>query len=172
MPQGILARGGEASEAGVQAAVSDELGPGFEETDARILLVEGEPAARQLIAHLLSQFPISLSIVSAGSAAEAMDQLRAGLQDPGRMPGVVILDYDLPDLGAARLLTQLRRHEAFRTLPVVVLTRGRNLDDVRRAYDFGANAVVSRAQTPEAMNEIVKTLVTFWFETADRYLLD
>lgn len=156
----------------MQSSASDRPKTGFEDTDARILLVEGEPDARRLMVQLSAQFPISLSIVSVGSALEAMDFLEAGLRHPETLPGVVLLDYDLPDMGAARLLTQLRRHPTLRTLPVVVLIRGTVHDQIRRAYDFGANAVVSRAETTAAMVEIVETLVTFWFNTANRYLID
>jgi CheY-like chemotaxis protein len=143
-----------------------------DETNARILVVDGHPEDRQLIARLVAQFPLSLSLVSLGSAIEAMDYLGANRRQLSRTPDLIIVDFDMPDLSGPRLLASLRRHEAFRSLPVVALTCSADPDNVRRAYDFGANAVINRSGPPETMGEIVRTLIDFWFRVADRYLID
>ena len=143
-----------------------------DETNACVLVVDGQPEDRQLICRLLAQFPLSLSLISVSSAAEAMAHLVKAEQHAARAPDLVLLDFDLPDLSAPRLLAQLRRHSHFKALPVVALTRSSEPDVIRRAYDFGANAVINRTGPPEVMDEIVRTLMDFWFRVADRYLID
>jgi CheY-like chemotaxis protein len=142
------------------------------DSDARILIVEGSQRDLGVISRLLSQSPISLAVSSAYNAADALKHIDQGLEDKTFSPDLVILDFDLPDSDAPRLLTQIRRNQRHKTLPVVVLTRDSDLGTIRRAYDFGANAVISKPETPEGMGEIVKTIVDFWFRVADRYLLD
>jgi two-component system response regulator len=141
-------------------------------TDATILVVEGQPDDRLLIARLIAQLPLSLSVVTVGSATEAMDFIENSHGEGRRPPELVIVDFDLPDMSAARLLARLRRHGTHRTVPVVALTRSGAPDLVRRAYDFGANAVINRSGPPETLREIVRTVVDFWFRVANRYLVD
>ncbi|WP_255720135.1 response regulator [Oryzibacter oryziterrae] len=142
------------------------------DSDARILIVEGSQNDLRVIYRLLSQSPISLAISTASNAAEAMEQIDRGQTDKSSSPDLVILDFDLPGSDAPRLLTQMRRDPRHKALPVVVLTRGTDPGAIRRAYDFGANAVISKPETQEGMGEIVRTIVDFWFKVADRYLLD
>lgn len=115
---------------------------------------------------------MALSVVSVSSAIEAMDYLGASRQQAGGAPDLLIVDFDMPAMGGPRLLARLRRDATCRTLPVVVLIRGSDPDTVRRAYDFGANAVIDRSGSSEAMAEIVRTLIDFWFRVADRYIVD
>lgn len=141
------------------------------EYDARILVVEGNHDDLHLISRLLGQTPISLQVTLATTPDEAL-AIALGEAGPQGVPDLIILDFDLPDFGSAKLLTQIRKHPERRTMPVVVLTHGNDLSSIRRAYDFGANAVICKPAANEGMGEIVRTIVDFWFRIADRYLLD
>jgi CheY-like chemotaxis protein len=143
------------------------------QADARILLIEDDEDDILLIARLIAQVPISVSITTVNNGREALDWLEklSGPDDP-RAPHLVLLDINMPVMNGMHFLSILREHPAFRTVPVVALTTSTDLETVRRAYEFGANAVVNKVDSLEGMGEIVNTIVDFWFRVARRYFLD
>ncbi len=88
------------------------------------------------------------------------------------MPDLIILDINMPVMDGTHFLSVLRNHPIFRSLPVVALTTATDVDTVRRAYDFGANAVINKVDSLDGMSQIVNTIVDFWFRIARRYYLD
>jgi DNA-binding NarL/FixJ family response regulator len=61
----------------------------------------------------------------------------------------------MPVMDGPHFLAQLRRHPAFRTLPVVAMTTSTDVNMIRRAYDFGANAVVNKVDSFDRMSPII-----------------
>jgi CheY-like chemotaxis protein len=143
------------------------------EADARILVVEDDPDDVRLIMRLLGQSPISLNIAAVENGRRALDFLEeiGRLEDP-RTPDLIILDINMPVMDGTHFLSLLRRHPVFRSLPVVALTTSTDVETVRRAYDFGANAVINKVDSLDGMSQIVNTIVDFWFKVARRYYLD
>lgn len=143
------------------------------DADARILVVEDDPDDVRLIMRLLGQSPISLNISAVENGRRALDFLEdiGRLEDP-RTPDLIILDINMPVMDGTHFLSLLRRHPVFRSLPVVALTTSTDVETVRRAYDFGANAVINKVDSLDGMSQIVNTIVDFWFKVARRYYLD
>jgi DNA-binding NarL/FixJ family response regulator len=107
----------------------------------RLLLVEQNLLFRQGLA-LLLEWHTGLSGVHAGTLAEA----KSVLEDANQMPVCVIVDLDLPDGDATELLKQLDG------VPVLALSRSRNLERQAEAIGLGADEVVN---TKGAVEEIV-----------------
>jgi DNA-binding NarL/FixJ family response regulator len=105
------------------------------------LLVEQNLLFRQGLA-LLLEWHTGLSGVHAGTLAEA----KSVLEDANQMPVCVIVDLDLPDGDATELLKQLDG------VPVLALSRSRNLERQAEAIGLGADEVVN---TKGAVEEIV-----------------
>lgn len=143
------------------------------DADARILLIEDDEDDVRLITRLLDQAPISLEIEAVENGRRALDLLEAiGRLEDARTPDLIILDINMPVMDGTHFLAALRRHPVFKALPVVALTTSTDVDTVRRAYDFGANAVINKVDSLDGMSQIVNTIVDFWFRVARRYYLD
>lgn len=143
------------------------------DADAHILLVEDDPDDVRVILRLLDQAPISFRVTVMEHGRKALDWLNTvGRIDDPRTPDLIILDINMPVMNGMVFLSELRRHPVFRSLPVVTLTTSTDVDTIRRAYDFGANAVVNKADSLDGMSQIVNTTVEFWFRIAHRYYID
>ncbi|HUG62866.1 MAG TPA: response regulator [Methylomirabilota bacterium] len=155
------------------SAFPREIGHPASKVDARLLLIDDDSDDVRLIARLLEQAPISVSITAVENGRAALDHLDglSGLDDP-RAPDLIILDINMPVMNGTHFLSALRRHPVFRAAPVVALTTSTDVETIRRAYDFGANAVVNKVDSLEGMSAIVNTIVDFWFKIARRYYLD
>jgi len=144
-----------------------------DDPDARVLIVNSDRAQARLIARSLSIASISLTAVQHHSATEAFNDLLAqSIAGRGCLPDLIILDLDMPDFSAQRFLAQLRRADRFKRIPVVALTGQGGCDIIRRAYDFGANAVLAKQTSDDGAVEMAQTIVDFWFRIANRYMID
>ena len=55
----------------------------------------------------------------------------------------------------------------FRQVPIIVLTTSGRPDDVRQAYDSGANAYLLKPVEFNRFTEVIGHLASFWLETVE-----
>lgn len=130
---------------------------------AKILIVEDEPAVRELITYNLQQ--AGYDTVHAEDAEKAMAVINAAL------PDLILLDWMLPKMSGVEFARTLRRHERTRWIPIIMLTaRAQEADKVMgldiaddyitkpfspRELIARINAVLRRL-APEASDEVVE----------------
>jgi CheY-like chemotaxis protein len=77
---------------------------------------------------------------------------------------LILLDLNMPRTDGREALRQIKRDPDLRRIPIVVLTTSNAEEDVRRCYDLGANAYITKPMTFEALVVVMKRLSQFWFE--------
>jgi CheY-like chemotaxis protein len=65
------------------------------------------------------------------------------------------------------VLKEMKRDPNLKTIPVVVLTTSENPEDVTQSYQLHANSFVTKPSRLEQFLETVRSLVDFWFHTAE-----
>lgn len=140
--------------------------------DARVLLVEDDPDDIMVIRRSLKDSPIRLDLQVCEDGREAFEFLETAANNDAAPPDLIILDLNMPVVDGATFLHRLRAHDRLHSVPVCVLTTATDEETIRRAYESGANAVVSKVDTLEGMSAILNTIVEFWFSTAQRYYVD
>ncbi len=109
----------------------------------RILVVDDEADLLELVSFHLRQ--AGFSVETACDGASALEALR---RSP---PSLVLLDVLLPDLTGTEILRALRREEATRNVPVVLLTaRGDEVDRVV-GFELGADDYVTKPFSPREL---------------------
>ena len=99
----------------------------------RTLVVDDSPTMRRMVMASLRDVCAG-GFAEAGSGLEAIEQLALGPID------LMVLDLNMPDMHGLDVLKFLRAHQAFRTVPVIVLTtRG---DEPSRAAALAAGATL------------------------------
>jgi len=116
----------------------------------RLLIVDDEPDARELLAAAFTQMGARVQVVS--SADEAMAAIAH------HRPHLVISDIGMPGQDGYALLQRLRAAEAGsgRRLPAVALTAYATADDVKRAVAAGYDLHVAK---PVDALTLARTLV-------------
>jgi DNA-binding response OmpR family regulator len=75
---------------------------------------------------------------------------------------LVLLDLKLPRRSGLEVLEWIREREGLKRLPVVVLTSSKEVADVNRAYDLGANSYLVKPVSFNSLLELVKSLEVYW----------
>ena len=94
-----------------------------------ILIVEDDPANRELIRRTLTQ--PGVTIREADNGRVALERLR---ESP---PTLIVLDLLMPEMDGFDVLAELGKHDDWRTIPVVVFT-AKDLNETERVQLTGA----------------------------------
>lgn len=81
-----------------------------------------------------------------------------------KLPGLVLLDLNLPGLDGHDVLSEIRNHEALIQLPIIVLTTSDDDKDIERCYRAGANSFIHKPVDFNGFIRAIQTLYDYWFE--------
>ena len=115
---------------------------------ALILLVEDSEHDVNLIQRTFAKAQVSDPIQVVKSGEEAIAYLQNNPpyadRDENPLPALILLDLTLPGMNGFELLKWIRVQTRFDRVFIVVLTASLNLQDVRHAYELGANSFLNK----------------------------
>jgi CheY-like chemotaxis protein len=135
---------------------------------APILLVEDNPADVELTLRAFQRKRLSNPVSVVRDGEEALDYIhrrRAFAGGGAPVPGVILLDLRLPKVDGLEVLRQLKQHEVYRTVPVVVLTTSAEDRDVKASYELGAASYIVKPVEFEKFQEVVERINLYWILT-------
>jgi CheY-like chemotaxis protein len=131
-----------------------------------ILLVEDNPMDVDLTFEAFREHGVANPIFVCRDGAEAMQYIAAhGLANDAMLPTLVLLDLRLPKVDGIEVLRQVRTHDVWKQVPVVVLTTSRENLDVEAAYRFGVNSYIVKPVDFAEFREVVKRIQLYWLLT-------
>lgn len=78
------------------------------------------------------------------------------------LPGMILLDLNMPRKNGHQALQEIRAHEVFRHIPVVVMTTSIDDDDTCRTYALGANACMTKPRSAQEFHTVIGALSQYW----------
>ena len=132
-----------------------------------ILLVEDNQGDTLLIRKALkdSRFNSHVHVVPEGN--EAISFLRGRDKHVSvPVPDLIILDLLLPGKDGYEVLEEIKSDRRLRTIPVVVFTGSGAPEDVKKAYELGANCYVVKPVGFEELQRLLAAVQGFWFGVA------
>lgn len=130
-----------------------------------ILLVEDNPHDVEITKRALKKGQVRNRLTLARDGQEALDLL-ADLQRDGELPGLILLDLNLPKLSGIEVLQAVKSDPALRRIPVIVLTTSTREEDVVRTYDLGVNTFITKPVRFEDFINVVTTIREYWIVIA------
>ena len=79
-------------------------------------------------------------------------------------PSLILLDLNMPRKDGREALAEIKADDDLRRIPVVVLTTSNDEEDVRRAYDLGANSYITKPVTGSKLHTVLTRLAEYWSE--------
>jgi len=139
-----------------------------------ILLVEDEPDHAELIIKGLKQDGHLINEIKwVENGQDAIDYImRSGKynKENAPRPGLVLLDIKMPRKNGFQVLQEIKSDEAFKTIPVVILTTTSVSEDIEKALKLGANDYIVKPVKFQDLVEKVKGLGHYWAFISDSYI--
>ena len=116
------------------------------------LVVEDSPPMRKMIVFALSRVR-NLNVVEADDGVDALRRIASTRFD------VIITDINMPILDGLKLVKRLRADEAYKDVPIIIITTEGAEEDRQRALALGANAYITKPiQAPQVISLVREIL--------------
>ncbi len=141
------------------------------QTDVKIsnlLLVEDSPGDVRLTQEAFREANPSVCLHVANDGVEAMIfLLNQGSQAHSPRPDLILLDLNLPRMDGRQVLAKIKKDDALRMIPTVILTTSEaEVDvDVAKSHQLQANCYLTKPVQLEAFEDLVKNINDFWLTT-------
>ena len=123
----------------VPAAVSGQI-----IDQPRILIVEDNPALRNYVALVMEEY----DIVTAEHGKAALDWLESHPEQP---VSLIITDLMMPEMDGTELVEHLRRREAYRGIPIIVLTARQDVNTKIQSLRIGVDDYLTKPFSEEEL---------------------
>ncbi len=130
--------------------------------EVTILLVEDDPGHARLIEKNLRRSSITNPIVNIADGQRTLDLL-LGQAAAARAAGpcLILLDLNMPGMSGYQVLARLKEDERTRPIPIVVLTTTDDAAEIKKCYDLGCNAYITKPVDYEQFSEAIHRLGLF-----------
>jgi CheY-like chemotaxis protein len=79
---------------------------------------------------------------------------------------LVIIDLDMPDKNGKECLKQIKANEKYKSLPVIIMTVSKNIDDINEVFDSGAHYYAVKPYSQVNFIETLRQIFNIDWKTA------
>ncbi len=126
-----------------------------------ILLVEDNPMDVELTKRAFSKRNLTNPIQVARDGEEALAYFTEW-ESGEPTPIIILLDIKMPRVDGLEVLRQLKSHPKFKTIPVIMLTSSAEDQDIKMAYQLGANSYIVKPVDFDKFMEVAAHIELYW----------
>jgi len=127
-------------------------------TPLKILLIEDDAIEVMKFKRVLSNFEINHEVFVANDGEEAQQIL----DQKDILPSIILLDLNMPKVNGIEFLTNLKKNEELKYIPVVILTTSSNFKDLKSCYEIGIAGYVIKPLKYEEYVLKMEMLLDYW----------
>lgn len=120
-------------------------------SDLKILVVEDEDAIREMLTIALDQ--AGFTVTAAQDAGEAQRKLAI---DP---PDIILLDWMLPGVSGVEWARRLKKEDAYKEIPIILVTARGEEEDKVRGLEVGADDYVTKPFSPRELTARINAVL-------------
>ncbi len=120
----------------------------------RILIVEDSPTMRALLVSALEDLEGSPKISEVESGFEALRQL------PREPYDLILTDINMPDINGLELVSFVKTNDAYRSIPLIIVSTEGSDRDRDKGMNLGADAYVVKPFDPEDLRQLARDLLS------------
>ena len=119
----------------------------------RIMLADDDSDDRDLFTEAVNEHVADVDSVWNGV------QLMKVLHQKEELPDLIFLDLNMPEKGGKECLSEIRRDEKLRNLPVLIYSTSSSKRDIDETYELGANRYVTKPISYSHLKKTVRELL-------------
>jgi two-component system, chemotaxis family, response regulator Rcp1 len=128
-----------------------------------VVVIESNPADAYLTVEALKNAGFAHEITVIENGERALTYLgQFGEKSATPIPDLVLLDLNLVPISGLEVLTAIRSDPKLECVPVLVVSGSQNAEDVRKAYQLGANCFITKPNNLDQFMRFMKSCHEFW----------
>ncbi len=127
-----------------------------------ILYIEDNEDYIQFVRRAVSRINNDLTFNVLMDGKDYLEFIETVSADVKTLPRLILLDINLPDYNGLDLLNRIRANKATRYIPVVMFSSSENQNDMKKAFDGGANAYLVKPMGLTPLTETLQSVCNFW----------
>jgi len=121
------------------------------DTSIKVLVVDDFATMRRIVKGVLKQLGFA-KITEAADGSEALDMLKK------EQIGLIISDWNMPNMSGIDLLKAVKADESLKKIPFIMVTAEGMKENVVEAVKAGVNNYIVKPFTPETFSEKVSSV--------------
>ena len=118
-----------------------------------VMIVDDSVSVRRVVSNLIKS--VGWQPMTAKDGLEALEIIQRSAQPPD----LILVDIEMPRMDGYELMTTLKGHEAYRNIPLVILTSRAGEKHRRKALELGASEYIVKPYQDETLINIIRHLV-------------
>lgn len=118
-----------------------------------VMIVDDSVSVRRVVSNLIRR--AGWQPVSAKDGLEALEII----QRSGDLPDLILLDIEMPRMDGFELMATLKGHEAYRNIPIAILTSRAGDKHRRKALELGATEYIVKPYQDDALLSMVRNRI-------------
>ncbi len=124
-----------------------------------ILLVEDDEIDIKSVKRAFNEIHVTNPLEITHNGEEALRYLKDGKK---KRPGLILLDLRMPRMDGIEFLKVIKKEDALRIIPVVVLTTSKEDEDKAEGYNLGISGYMMKPVNYIDFVEVIKTIKMYW----------
>jgi CheY-like chemotaxis protein len=121
---------------------------------SRVMVVEDDSIILSNLSQLLAL--AGLDVIEASDGEQAIAYLEEAKKNPKIAPAMVLSDLMMPNVDGFELLKHIRNDAVYERLPFVLLTARSESQDLKQAFDLGANDYLVKPFEVDQLMDLVR----------------
>jgi CheY-like chemotaxis protein len=81
------------------------------------------------------------------------------------VPDIILLDLNMPRKDGRAALAEIKSHEEFKKIPVIIFTTSNLKDDIEITYKMGSNSYITKPGSFDGLVKVAKEIENYWSNT-------
>jgi two-component system chemotaxis response regulator CheY len=116
------------------------------------LVVDDSAVMREFIVSSISTLP-NIQLLEAANGFEALKAL------PRQPVHIILTDINMPDINGLELLSFLKQHPDYCTIPVIIISTEKGEQDMNRGLALGADHYLTKPFAPQELQLVIRQLL-------------
>lgn len=130
----------------------------WQESSQIIFLVDDDPDDHYVFTTALREVDPLVMLKTFASCEELLNNLN----ESGQLPSLIIIDMNMPAMDGCQCLTEVRRLEAFSSVPVIMYSTASSPSSINATYQAGARGFFVKPNSMAEIKVVIRQLLGDW----------
>lgn len=126
-----------------------------------VLAVEDDENDITLMKRIFQKQMPEYTVKYISDGEEALQYFKENTKEE-ELPRLILLDIKIPKVNGLELLKNIRQMQAYKSIPVVMLSSSDRKDEIQLSYHLGANSYIEKPKTFTDLCKALPAMMDYW----------